>query len=87
MILSVTFQAVLTVIRAIVLHFWLAYDHPFVDGNGRVARLLTNLHLMKYGYLPIVLRKEDRKKYFISPGGIVVIPKRSASRDLDDLVI
>lgn len=26
--------------RAIVLHFWLAYDHPFVDGNGRTARAL-----------------------------------------------
>lgn len=24
--------------RAILLHFWLAYDHPFVDGNGRSAR-------------------------------------------------
>jgi Fic family protein len=28
------------VLRAIVLHFWLAYDHPFVDGNGRTARAL-----------------------------------------------
>lgn len=28
------------VIRSIILHFWLAYDHPFVDGNGRVARAL-----------------------------------------------
>jgi Fic family protein len=28
------------VVRAIVLHFWLAYDHPFVDGNGRAARAL-----------------------------------------------
>ena len=28
------------VIRAIILHFWLAYDHPFVDGNGRCARAL-----------------------------------------------
>src|SRR6266576_6923469 len=28
------------VIRAIVLHLWLAYDHPFVDGNGRTARAL-----------------------------------------------
>ena len=26
------------VIRSIILHFWLAYDHPFVDGNGRTAR-------------------------------------------------
>ncbi len=28
------------VIRGILLHFWLAYDHPFVDGNGRTARAL-----------------------------------------------
>jgi Fic family protein len=28
------------VIRAIILHFWLAYEHPFVDGNGRTARAL-----------------------------------------------
>jgi Fic family protein len=27
-------------LRAIILHFWLAYDHPFCDGNGRVARAL-----------------------------------------------
>lgn len=27
-------------IRAIILHFWLAYDHPFLDGNGRTARAL-----------------------------------------------
>jgi Fic family protein len=28
------------VVRAILIHFWLAYDHPFVDGNGRTARAL-----------------------------------------------
>ncbi|HSU14513.1 Fic family protein [Longimicrobium sp.] len=28
------------VVRAILLHFWLAFDHPFVDGNGRTARAL-----------------------------------------------
>jgi len=28
------------VVRAIILHFWLAYDHPFEDGNGRIARAL-----------------------------------------------
>ena len=28
------------ILKAIVLHFWLAYDHPFVDGNGRAARAL-----------------------------------------------
>ena len=28
------------VIKAIILHFWLAYDHPYIDGNGRTARAL-----------------------------------------------
>ena len=33
-------QFVHPVVRAILLHFWLAYDHPFEDGNGRTARIL-----------------------------------------------
>lgn len=38
------------VIRAILLHFWLAYDHPFVDGNGRTARILFFWQMRKQGY-------------------------------------
>ena len=38
------------VIRAILLHFWLAYDHPFVDGNGRTARALFYWSLAVQGY-------------------------------------
>jgi Fic family protein len=38
------------VLRAIVLHFWLAYLHPFADGNGRTARALFYLHMLKSGY-------------------------------------
>jgi Fic family protein len=37
-------------LRAIVLHFWLAYDHPFVDGNGRTARALFYWAMARYGY-------------------------------------
>ena len=29
------------VIKGIILHFWLAYEHPFVDGNGRTARAIS----------------------------------------------
>lgn len=38
------------VIRAIILHFWLAYDHPFVDGNGRTARALFYWCMLHNGY-------------------------------------
>ena len=38
------------VIRAIMLHFWLAYDHPFVDGNGRTARALFYWAMLNRGY-------------------------------------
>jgi Fic family protein len=38
------------VVRAILLHFWLAYDHPFVDGNGRTARALFYWAMARQGY-------------------------------------
>lgn len=38
------------VLRSIMLHFWLAYDHPFVDGNGRVARALFYWSMLRHGY-------------------------------------
>lgn len=38
------------VVRAILLHFWLAYDHPFVDGNGRTARILFYWSMLSQGY-------------------------------------
>lgn len=38
------------VIRSIILHFWLAYDHPFVDGNGRTARALFYWSMLRHDY-------------------------------------
>ncbi len=38
------------VLRAVILHFWLAYDHPFVDGNGRTARALFYWSMLRDGY-------------------------------------
>ena len=51
-------QFIHPVMRAVLLHFWLAYDHPFADGNGRTARILFfwAMHTRGYWlaeYLPI----------------------------------
>lgn len=44
-------------------HFRWMSIHPFVDGNGRTARLLMNLLLLQAGYPPALIRKEDRLEY------------------------
>lgn len=38
------------IIKAIILHFWMAYIHPFVDGNGRMARTLFYWYMLRHGY-------------------------------------
>ncbi len=45
-------------------HQILAKIHPFLDGNGRCSRLLSNLILMKNGYPPNIILNKERKKYF-----------------------
>jgi Fic family protein len=38
--------------------------HPFGDGNGRMARILTNLILMQNGYMPAIVRTEQKQDYY-----------------------
>ena len=52
------------VVRAALLHGEFVKIHPFIDGNGRTARLLLNLVLMLNGYPPIVIKKESRLAYY-----------------------
>ena len=52
------------IIRAALLHGELVKIHPFVDGNGRTSRLLMNLDLMNHGFNPVIIKKEDRLKYY-----------------------
>ena len=58
------FAGVKGLFAAAVAHTWLATVHPFVDGNGRVARLLMNLMLMRHGYPIAIVTKEDRLRYY-----------------------
>ncbi len=52
------------VLLATVFHHRLVWIHPFFDGNGRTARLAMNLLLMRSGFPPAIILKNDRKKYY-----------------------
>ncbi len=48
---------------AIDAHYKLVTIHPFVDGNGRTARLLMNFIFMQAGFPPAIIKKEERNRY------------------------
>ncbi|ANB03013.1 Fic family protein [Ectothiorhodospira sp. BSL-9] len=45
------------------LHLGFVHVHPFWDGNGRLARLLSNIPALRSGHLPVVIDVRDRKEY------------------------
>ncbi len=57
-------------IKACIIHFYFVYIHPFFDGNGRTARALSYIYLIKQGYDFFAffsissMIKEERKKYY-----------------------
>lgn len=56
--------AVPAILRAAILHAWLVHIHPYRDGNGRSARAVQNLELVRSGYPPVIIRKnQDRGRY------------------------
>lgn len=61
---SESFARVCGIVVAAAAHAWFVMIHPFIDGNGRVARLLTNLILMRYGFPIAIVTKEDRHRYY-----------------------
>src|SRR3990170_8295059 len=46
------------------LHLIFEHTHPFVDGNGRIGRVLNNYLLIREGFVPINIKFVDRKKYY-----------------------
>ncbi len=53
-------------------HEQVAVIHPFADGNGRTARLLMNLLLLKAGWPPVVIGPEQRADYIGSLDALTV---------------
>lgn len=45
-------------------HYRYIRIHPFDDGNGRTARIIMNFILMQFGYPPVVIKTEDKERYF-----------------------
>ncbi|HDR8983196.1 Fic family protein [Burkholderia vietnamiensis] len=81
--------------RAAELHTRFVKIHPFIDGNGRTGRLLLNFELMKAGYPPAIIRKEDRLAYYDSLdkacvsgdyGDITRLVAESAQRSIDTYI-
>lgn len=59
-------------------HYKFVSIHPFVDGNGRCARLLMNLILVIHGYPMAIIKNEDRSEYLTS------LEKAQTKNDLSD---
>jgi len=54
------------VLRAAIGHAWFTHVHPFQDGNGRVARLLTNVLLGQDGLPPAIVKASSQRSQYIA---------------------
>lgn len=52
------------VVLAAAAHAWFVRIHPFTDGNGRTARIVMNLILMRHGYPIAVITRDERQRYY-----------------------
>lgn len=55
-----------TIEKAAYIHLSIAKIHPFLDGNGRLGRLMMNYYLLADGYLPISINDQVKAEYFES---------------------
>ncbi len=83
------------VLRLADLHARFERIHPFLDGNGRTGRLVMNLILVKLGWPPVIIFKQDRTKYLRSldkadkgdPGPLAEVLSRSIVDNLHRLIV
>lgn len=71
------------VIKGAMLHFWIGYDHPFVDGNGRTARALMYWYLLNRGYF--LFQYLSISKHFVRAPGQYVRAYLYTETDENDL--
>ena len=68
------------IIMAATFHYRFVRIHPFDDGNGRMARLLMNMILMKHGYTVALIPREERDQY------INTLERADQSEDLTEFI-
>ncbi len=51
-----------------IVRFHLEFEtiHPFVDGNGRIGRVIVNYQLLRFGFPPIIIRDKEKQLYYES---------------------
>jgi len=65
-------------VRAVLGHFIFVYIHPYMDGNGRIARFLMNVMLASGGFSWTVIPVEKRNEY------MAALEKASVNHEIDD---
>ncbi len=70
--------------KAAYVHLTIAKIHPFLDGNGRLGRLLMNYCLIKEGYLPISIDENVKIEYFESLDSFKL---EKTTKKLEDIII
>jgi fido (protein-threonine AMPylation protein) len=68
-------------VRAVLGHFIFVYIHPYMDGNGRIARYLMNVMLASGGFSWTVIPVEKRKEY------MATLEKASVNNEIDDFAM